>query len=214
MVLSSHSTLGDTGRSTGWYLPEAAHPWKTFTEAGFGVDFVSPKGGVNPFDGFDDTDADQVAFLKAFGGVGPTTMTPWEVDPSRYRAVFYVGGHGTMWDFAENEQIAKIARQIYEASGAVAAVCHGPAGLVNVKMSDGTHLVAGKKVSAFTDAEEEAVGLTNVVPYLLSSTLASRGALLESAPNFAPKVVVDGRLITGQNPASAAGVAAAVVTLM
>jgi putative intracellular protease/amidase len=214
MVLSSHSTLGDTGRSTGWYLPEAAHPWKTFTEAGFEVDFVSPLGGANPFDGFDESDATQVAFLQKFGPSGPVTKTPAEVDSSNYDAVFFVGGHGTMWDFANNTQLATTAAAIYENGGSVAAVCHGPAGLVNITLSDGSYLVAGKKLSAFTDAEEEAVGLTQVVPYLLASTLIERGALHDAAPNFQAKVVVDGRLVTGQNPASAAGVAAEVVALV
>jgi putative intracellular protease/amidase len=214
MVLSSHSTLGDTGRATGWYVPEAAHPWRAFIDAGFDVDFVSPKGGANPFDGFDEADTTQVAFLDTFGPSGPITKSPDDVDPAAYDAVFYVGGHGTMWDFADNTVIAATAAAIYERGGAVAAVCHGPAGLVNIKLSNGDYLVKGKKVSAFTDAEEDAVGLTSVVPYLLASTLVARGALHDAAPNFQAKVIVDGRLVTGQNPASASGVAAELVALL
>ncbi len=212
MVLTSHSVLGSTGRSTGWYVPEAAHPWKQFTDAGFAVDFASPKGGVNPFDGFDDQDPVQVSFMRAFGPNGPSTMVATDIDPAAYAAIFYVGGHGTMWDFADNRTLADSAAAIYEAGGVVAAVCHGPAGLVNITLSDGSPLVAGKRVSAFTDAEEAAVGLADEVPFLLASTLVSRGALHEPAENFQPNVVVDGRLVTGQNPASAVGVADAVVT--
>ncbi len=211
MVLSSHTELGNTGRKTGWYVPEAAHPWKAFTDAGHQIDFVSPKGGVTAFDGFDDNDIVQKEFLAAFNGVGPAAMRPDQVNPSQYDAIFYVGGHGTMWDFADNTSIAESASSIYEAGGTVAAVCHGPAGLVNVTLSDGSPLVAGKRLSAFTDDEEAAVGLTEVVPFLLASTLVGQGAIHEPAPNFEAKVVVDGRLVTGQNPASASGVAAAVV---
>lgn len=211
MVLSSHSTLGSTGRSTGWYVPEAAHPWKLFTDAGFVVEFVSPKGGVNPCDGFDENDAVQVEFMKAFEPGGPDTLTPHAVNPDDYATVFYVGGHGTMWDFADNVGLAQTAAAIYESGGIVAAVCHGPAGLVNITLSDGTRLVNGKRISAFTDAEEAAVGLAEVVPYLLASTLTERGALHEAVENFQPNVVIDGRVITGQNPASAQGVAEAVL---
>jgi putative intracellular protease/amidase len=214
MVLSSHSQLGDTGRSTGWYAPEAAHPWKQFAAAGFEVEFASPTGGNSPFDGFDPEDLVQQEFFSVFGTTGPTALASTSVDPSRYEAIFYVGGHGTMWDFADNVALANSAASIYEAGGVVAAVCHGPAGLVNIKLANGLALVAGKHLAAFTDAEEEAVGLTGVVPYLLASTLAERGAILESAPNFEAKVVVDGRLVTGQNPASADGVAREVVVLL
>jgi putative intracellular protease/amidase len=214
MVLSSHAQLGTTGLSTGWYVPEAAHPWKQFVAAGFAVEFASPLGGTNPFDGFDPADPVQQEFLAAFGTSGPSTLAAWSIEASRYDAVFYVGGHGTMWDFADNAALASAGANIFESGGVVAAVCHGPAGLVNINLSDGSPLVAGKRLAAFTDAEEAAVGLTDVVPYLLASTLVSRGAHHEAAPNFEAKVVVDGRLVTGQNPASADGVAREVVALL
>jgi putative intracellular protease/amidase len=213
-VLSSHDQLANTGRQTGWYLPEAAHPWSIFSTTGIDCAFVSPKGGVNPMDGVDRDDPEQAAFLAHFGPDGPFTMTPDEVVAIDYDAVLYVGGHGTMWDFADNGVLSEIATSIYERGGVVAAVCHGPAGLVNVKLSDGTYLVAGRTMAAFTDAEERAVGLADVVPFLLSSTLASRGAILHAADNFAANVVVDGRLVTGQNPASAVGVGRAVAELI
>jgi putative intracellular protease/amidase len=212
MVLTSHSVLGETGKPTGWYVPEAAHPWKQFTEAGFEVDWVSPLGGTPAFDGYDANDPVQAEFMAAFAPAGPATMSPDLVDASAFDAVFYVGGHGTMWDFADAKEIATKAVSIYEDGGIIAAVCHGPAGLVNLVLSNGQPLVAGKHLSAFTDDEEAAVGMTQTVPYLLASTLVKRRAIHEAAPNFEAKVVVDGRLITGQNPASATGVAAAVVT--
>ncbi len=214
MMLSSHTQLGDTGRETGWYLPEAAHPWREFCEAGFSVDFVSPLGGVHRYDGFDENDPVQIAFLKEFGPDGPITQRADDVDASTYDAVFYVGGHGTMWYFADNTAMASRAATVFENGGVIGAVCHGPAGLVNVMLADGTLLVAGRRVSAFTDEEEEAVGLTSVVPYLLASKLKERGALHEGVANFSPHVVVDGRLVTGQNPASAEGVAKAVRELL
>jgi len=213
MVLTSHDKLGDTGRSTGFYVGEAAHPYAVFAREGIGVDFVSPQGGTPPQDGVDRGDAAQAAFLDdpAVSSALAATLTPADVDPADYDAVLYVGGHGTMWDFPDNERLAEITRQVWEAGGAVSAVCHGPAGLVNVKLSDGSYLVAGKTVAAFTDAEELAVGLQEEVPFLLASTLVQRGAHHTTAANFQPNVEVDGRLVTGQNPASAAPLAEALV---
>jgi len=213
MVLTSHDKLGDTGRSTGFYVGEAAHPYEVFAREGIHVDFVSPRGGTPPQDGVDRADAAQAAFLDdpAVASALAATLTPADVDPADYDAVLYVGGHGTMWDFPDNEELADITRQVWEAGGAVAAVCHGPAGLVDVKLSDGSYLVAGKTVAAFTDAEERAVGLHEEVPFLLASTLVKRGAHHTSAANFQPNVEVDGRLVTGQNPASAAPLAEALV---
>jgi putative intracellular protease/amidase len=125
--------------------------------------------------------------------------------------VFFAGGHGTMWDFADSPAVQKVIREIWEAGGIVSAVCHGPAALVNARLSDGSYLVAGKKLAAFTDDEEAEVKYTKVVPYLLATTLKERGALHQPAPNWTENVVTDGRLITGQNPASAHGVGTAVV---
>jgi putative intracellular protease/amidase len=214
MVLTSHDKLGDTGRSTGWYLPEAAHPWKVFARQGWALDFVSPKGGRNPMDGVDLDDPIQREFLEVFGDRGPDTVTADQVDANEYDVVFYVGGHGAMWDLPEDQPLSSKAAAIYENGGVVAAVCHGPAGLVNIKLSDDSYLVAGRELSAFTDAEEDAVGLSDVVPFLLASKLQERGAAHKPAPNFVAQVVADGRLITGQNPASATGVAEGVVSVL
>jgi putative intracellular protease/amidase len=214
MMLTNHDELGDTGKKTGWYLPEAAHPWKVFTDAGFDLTWASPEGGVAEMDGVDLMDPVQAEFLESFGSNGPTTVAAESIAPSAYDAIFYVGGHGAMWDFADDETLDRIAMTIYESNGVISAVCHGPAGLTNLKLNSGEYLVTGKNVAAFTDAEEEASGLTNVVPFLLSSVLEKRGAKLVAAANFEAKVVTDGRLITGQNPASARGTAEAVVAAL
>ncbi|GAB4209104.1 MAG: type 1 glutamine amidotransferase domain-containing protein [Roseiflexaceae bacterium] len=209
IALTSHGQLGDTGRSTGFYLPEVAHPYHVFTQAGYAVDFVSPQGGQPPVDGVDRSDPIQAAFLdnaEVLGRVS-TSLRPEQANPTEYAAILFAGGHGVMWDFAENPPLSALTARIYEQGGAVAAVCHGPAALVNLRLSDGALLVAGKQVACFTDEEEAAVGLTEVVPFLLETTLRERGALITKAPNFQAHTAVSERLVTGQNPASATPVA-------
>lgn len=210
MILSSHEPLGDTGKSTGWYLSEAAHPWKVFDGAGHGMTWVSPKGGFAPIDGKDLDDDTNVEFLDVFGDKGPETVTPDQVDATDFDAIFYVGGHGTMWDFPDDAELSSLASSIYSDGGVVAAVCHGPAGLLNIEV-DGEKLVAGKRVAGFTNSEESSAELTDVVPFLLEDRLEQAGADHQAGPDFEENVVVDGRLVTGQNPASANAVATAVV---
>ena len=142
------------------------------------------------------------------------TLSPQEIDPSEYSAVFFAGGHGVMWDLPNDRELAQITAAIYERNGIVGAVCHGPAGLVNVRLSDGSYLVAGKTLAAFTNEEEEAVELTEQMPFLLETKLIERGARHTEADNFQPHVVKSDRLITGQNPASATGVAEQMVELL
>ncbi len=216
IVLTSHDTLGDTGKETGFYLPEVTHPLDAFTKAGLMVDFVSPKGGKAPMVGIDLEDPLNKAFLDDSEQVSrvENTLNPAQIDPAEYGAIFYAGGHGTMWDFADNQELAAIAATIYEAGGIVGAVCHGPAALVNIKLSDGKYLVANKTVAAFTNEEEAAVGLTEIVPFLLESKLIERGAKFTKVPNFEVCVVECDRLVTGQNPASAGGVGERMVELM
>jgi putative intracellular protease/amidase len=216
LVVTSHGTLGDTGRKTGFYLSEVTHPYDVFTRAGLDIDFVSPKGGKAPMDGVNLEDPLNKAFLENPQTLAlvENTLNPDRVDPSQYQAIFYAGGHGTMWDFPNHEKLAKIAATIYEQGGVVAAVCHGPAGLVNIKLSNGEYLIADKNVTSFTNEEEEAVELTKVVPFLLESELIERGAKFSGAPKFAPHVIVSARVVTGQNPASATGVGEAVVNLI
>src|SRR5690606_16623658 len=132
------------------------------------------------------------------------------VNPEEYSAIIFAGGHGTMWDFPNTPEVADLSTAIYENGGIVAAICHGPAALVNIQLSNGQFLVAGKRVTGFSNAEEDAIELTPVMPFLLETELKNRGALYESAPLWQEKVVIDSRLITGQNPASAKGVGEAV----
>lgn len=216
IALTSHGSLGGTGRKTGFYLPEVAHPWKVFTDAGYEVDLVSVQGGEPPMDGVDLSDSVQSAFLadSRMGDRLTATPRPGEIDPAEYSAIFYAGGHGTMWDFPGNGDLAGLARDIYEAGGVVAAVCHGPAALVNITLSDGSYLIDGKQLASFTNEEEAAVGLTDVVPFLLQTALEERGAKHSGGDNFQAHVVTDGRLATGQNPASSSGVAKAVVDVL
>ena len=213
-VVTSHNVKGSTGQPTGFYLSEVSHPWEALQAAGLEIDFVSPKGGKAPVDGLNLNDTANKAFWEntVCRQKVENTMKPSEVKPDDYVAIHFAGGHGTMWDFADNAEIAAIAAKIYENNGVVSAVCHGPAGLVNIKLSDGSYLVAGKKVNAFTNEEEIAVKLENVVPFMLETKLIERGAIFEKAGLWQEKVVVDGRLITGQNPTSARKVGVELLT--
>lgn len=212
LVLTSNDDLAGV-RKTGYFVGEAAHPWRRFVDAGWTVDVASIEGGVPPQDGFDADDAAQVAFLADPRIAGQLADTPKlsDVDPSGYDAVLFVGGHGTMWDFPTAPAVNTLGRSIYERGGIVSAVCHGPSALVGITLSDGAPLVAGKRVAGFTNAEEAAVGLTDTVPFLLADRLTALGAIHLPGPDFTEQVVVDGRLVTGQNPQSAYGVADAVI---
>jgi putative intracellular protease/amidase len=216
IVLTSHDRLGDTGKKTGAYLPEITHPYEVFTKAGVAVEFVSPKGGRVPLDGVDLDDPINKTFLDDPKRMGllENTAKASGVDPKGYAAVFYAGGHGTMWDFPDDPSLAAIAAAVYDRGGVVGAVCHGPAGLVNVKLAGGQYLVAGKRVAAFTNEEEAAVEKSKIVPFLLETKLTERGAEVKTAAKFTRNVVTSERLVTGQNPASAAGVAEEMVKLL
>lgn len=215
-VLTSHGQKGATGQPTGFYLSEASHPHRVLVDRGYDVDFVSPAGGEPPVDGMDLDDPVNKAFWfdEGIRAAVRETRRPSQVDAGDYEAIFFVGGHGAMWDFPDNETMQALTTELYEAGGVVGGVCHGPAALVNVRLSDGRYLVEGKSVSAFTDSEERAVELDEVVPFLLASTLQARGARHASAADFEPKVAVSGRLVTGQNPASAEAVGAQMLTLL
>ncbi|MCR6640393.1 MAG: type 1 glutamine amidotransferase domain-containing protein [Sporocytophaga sp.] len=212
-VVTSHDKKGNTGKPTGFYLSEVAHPWEILQNAGYEIDFVSPKGGMPPVDGFDLEDPINKKFWEntEYKQKLEHTMKPSEVDPRQYIAIFYAGGHGAMWDFADNTELAKIAADIYERNGVVSAVCHGPAGLVNIKLSNGKYLVEGKKINAFTNEEEKAVGLSETVPFLLEQKLIERGAKFEKSGLWQVHVVTDQRVVTGQNPASATEVGKAIL---
>jgi len=203
-VLTSHNSLGNTGEKTGFYLSELTHPWDVLKSAGYEIDFVSPLGGLVPIDGLDLNDLINKKFVDSqdYSKIS-NTLKPVQVNTHDYVAVHYVGGHGTMWDFPENTEIQNISREIYENGGVVSAVCHGPAGLVNLKLSNGDYLVNGKRVNSFTNEEEIARKLDKVVPFMLETKLKERGALFEKSDLWQEHVTVDERLVTGQNPASA-----------
>ncbi len=200
-VVTSHDKKGSTGEATGYYLAEVSHPWKVLTDAGYEIDFISPKGGNPPVDGFDLSDPDNKAFWEdsLYHNKISHSLKPSAVKTSDYTAIYYAGGHGAMWDLADNKAIANIASAIYENNGIVAAVCHGPAGLLAIKSANGKYLLDGKKVNGFSNEEEALVKLSDVVPFLLEDQLKKRGGLYEKSGPWQEHVVVDQRVITGQN---------------
>lgn len=212
-VVTSHNKKGNTGEETGYYLGEVSHPWEVLHKAGYEIDFVSPKSGTPPVDGFDLKDPVNKEFWenKKYKNKIDHSLKPSEINPTHYSTIFYAGGHGAMWDFADNKELSAIASKIYENGGIVAGVCHGPAGLLNIQLSNGKYLVDGKKVNAFTNEEESEVKLANVVPFLLEDLLKERGAQFEKSGLWQNHVVNDQRVITGQNPQSAKSVGEAIL---
>ncbi len=208
-VVTSHSELGDTGKKTGYWLSEVTHPWSILDFA-YEIDVVSPKGGKPPVDPASLDLSDQInkkywedpAWQKKM----EHTMTPAGVNPEEYRAIFYAGGHGAMWDFPNNRELAKIAQAIHDNGGFVSAVCHGPAGLLDISLDNGKLLIEGMRLDSFTNKEEELNGTAQVVPFLLQTALVDKGANFDAAPPWSDHVVVDRRLVTGQNPMSALSV--------
>ena len=216
IVVSSHAKLGDSGEATGYWLSEVTHFYHVVARHGFAVDFVSPTGAPAAMDPASrDLDDDlNRAFVEnpSLHAALDLPLAPTAVDPSRYVAIYFAGGHGTMWDFASAAAVAELAARIWQAQGFIAAVCHGPAGLLAIQGPDGRLLIAGKRVTGFANVEERLVGKASVVPYSLQDRLTAGGGLYEKALlPFSAHVVRDGRLITGQNPRSAAGVAEALV---
>lgn len=218
IVVTSHAQLGDTGQLTGSYLPEVTHPYAALVTHGIQVDIASIAGGRAPIDpsSLDSSDARNQSFLET-----PESRTKFEqtpalasIDPRQYQAVIFAGGHGTMWDFRDSADAQRVAAAIYEQGGVVAAVCHGAAALVDVRLRSGRYLLQGRKVTAFSNSEEEAIGLHKVVPFSMESALVQRGADYSKAELWQAHVQIDGRLVTGQNPASAAGVGEAVAELL
>lgn len=219
LVLTNHADMGDTGEPTGFFLAEAAHPWHVFNDAGWIVVLASPLGGDAPIDprSLAEPDEEGQHFLDKFakegpdGFVVPGTARLTSMKASAFEAIFFAGGHGTMWDFPDGPGVRETAEGVYRSGGVVAAVCHGPAALVNLRARGGDPLVSGRRVTGFTNAEEDAVELTDAMPFLLETRLRELGAEFVGAGNFEENIVVDGRLVTGQNPASARGSAEAVV---
>ena len=215
-AVTSNGKKGDTGESTGYYLSEVAHPWNVLHRAGYDIDFISPKGGKPPVEAVDLDDPLNAAFWNDEAGRARVERSrrPDEIDSDDYAALFFAGGHGTMWDFPGNPELAKLILAFHGEDKVIAAVCHGPSALADVKLENGRYLVEGKRINAFTDDEERAVGMDKIVPFLLESRLIERGARFEKSGLWQPHVAVDGRLITGQNPQSATGVGEAMLRLL
>ena len=208
MILTSHDQLGDTGKKTGFWLEEFAAPYYVFRDAGATITLASPKGGQPPLDPQSDAPDAQTDATKRFKGdleanaQLAATHKLSDIDIAQYDAVFYPGGHGPMWDLANDSASIALIQDALAAGKPVAAVCHAPAALKNVKNADGTPLVQGKTVTGFSNSEEDAVGLSDVVPFMLEDTLKEQGGEYSRGDDWAVHVVEDGLLITGQNPAS------------
>jgi len=220
MVLTAHDALGASGKKTGFWLDEFAAPYYAFKDAGADVVLASPRGGRPPIDPRSDAADLQTDDTRRFRA-DPTAQTRLastvklaDIAAEDYDAVFYAGGHGAMFDWAEEPASIARAETLFAAGKPVSAVCHGSAVFRHTKGPDGELLVRGKKVAGFTNTEEAAVGLTDAVPYLVEDMLRQKGGLYSKADNFQAHVVADGNLVTGQNPASSKGVAAEVVRLL
>jgi putative intracellular protease/amidase len=208
MVLTSHSELGNTGKKTGFWLEEFASPYFVFRDAGAEITLASPLGGQPPLDPKSDEAAAQTAATARFKqdaaaqSALATTVALSKVRAADFDAVFYPGGHGPLWDLANDQHSIHLIESAYAAGKPVAFVCHAPGVLRNVKAKDGTPIVKGKHVTGFSNAEEDAVQLTGVVPFLVEDELKRLGGLYAKGPEWSSFVLVDGNLITGQNPAS------------
>ncbi|WP_060481835.1 type 1 glutamine amidotransferase domain-containing protein [Pseudomonas sp. NBRC 111119] len=217
MVLTSHDQLGNTGKKTGFWLEEFAAPYYVFIDNGADVTLASPKGGQPPLDPKSDeadaqTDATRRFASDAEGQAALADTVPLDqVDPYHFDAVFYPGGHGPLWDLAEDKHSITLLQAFYAANKPIAAVCHAPGVLKNVKAPDGHPAVKGKQVTGFTNSEEAAVGLTDVVPFLVEDMLKAKGGAYSKGADWSSHVVEDGHLITGQNPASSEAAAEALL---
>jgi putative intracellular protease/amidase len=210
MVLTSHDELGTTGKKTGFWLEELAAPYYAFLDAGAEITLASPKGGQPPLDPKSDEPDSQTDETRRFHAdsaaqaVLASTVKLDTVDQEEFDAVFYPGGHGPLWDLANDKHSISLIEQTLQAGKPVALVCHAPGVLRDVKNADGMPLVKGKKVTGFTNSEEEGVGLTEVVPFLVEDVLKQNGGLYSRGDDWQSYTVQDGLLITGQNPGSSA----------
>jgi putative intracellular protease/amidase len=220
MVLTSHSELGDTGEKTGFWLEEFAAPYYAFVDAGADVVIAAPEPGHPPIDPRSSepenlTDATH-RFKHDVAGkaklANPISLD--QIDVSSVDALFFPGGHGPMWDLASSDATAKLVESFYAQDKVIGAVCHGPAALVNAQTSQGDSILKGKKLTGFTNDEEKAVQLDQVVPFALETRLRELGGEFSKADVFQPYVVTDGLLVTGQNPPSSASTAQAIVKLL
>ncbi|MBS0968741.1 type 1 glutamine amidotransferase domain-containing protein (plasmid) [Chimaeribacter arupi] len=217
IVLTSHDQLGNTGRKTGFWLEELAAPYYAFKEAGAHITLASPAGGQPPLDPKSNEPMFQTDLTRRFEADAEATaqlaatVRLDSVSSADFDTVFYPGGHGPLWDLAEDSHSIALIESFVAANKPVAFVCHAPGVLRHVKTPDGKPLVEGKKVTGFTNTEEEAVGLTNVVPFLVEDELIAKGGIYSKGEDWGSYVVTDGRLITGQNPTSSAATAARLI---
>lgn len=215
-VISSHGKMGDTDEKTGWWISEASHPWKILHQAGYEVDFVSPEGGKAPMTGEDSKDIINKEFLDN-GDIQrkiQNTMRPDEVNIDNYSAIHFVGGHGAVWDFPDNLDLAKIAAKFWEQGKIVSAICHGVAGLLNVKLRGGELLIKNRNLTSFTDMEEKLIHKCDIVPYLLQCELMLKGGIFHITKPWGDNVQVHERLITGQNPQSGLSLGKALLSML
>jgi len=214
MIVTSNSRMGETGKPTGIWTEELTVPYYIFLDAGIEIEIESPLGGAAPFDpssikalGQNDANTDRfLADTEAQHKIAQT-MKVSQVDVGRFDAVFFPGGHGTMWDLPNDAGVTRTVESAYALGKVIAAVCHSPAGLVTAKRPDGQSILFGKRVNGFTDDEEAAAGLTDIVPFKLETRIRELGGKFEKTANWQPFAVRDGQLITGQNPASSTLVA-------
>ena len=220
MVLTSHGALGDTGKKTGFWLEEFAAPYFVLSDAGAAITLASPKGGQPPLDPTSDAPAAQTDDTRRFKGDAgaqaalANTVKLSDLDLAAFDAVFYPGGHGPLWDLAEDPVSIHLIEYFARGGKPIAAVCHAPAIFRHTKAADGKPLVSGRNVSGFTNSEEAAAGLTDVVPFLVEDMQVANGAVYSKGADWASHVVEDGKLVTGQNPASSKEAALALVTLL
>ncbi|GHO45865.1 type 1 glutamine amidotransferase domain-containing protein [Ktedonospora formicarum] len=220
MVLTSHEQLGNTGKKTGFWLEEFAAPYYVLKDAGVTITLASPKGGQPPLDPKSDQPENQTEMTKRFRSDSVAmkelahTKKLADISASDFDAVFYPGGHGPMWDMPDNPHSIALIEALVKADKPVSAVCHAPVAFINAHDAQGQPLVKGKHVAGFSNEEEAAVGLTTVVPFLLEDKLKERGGIYSSNKAFVPYVQVDGKLITGQNPASSGPAAKALLQLL
>jgi putative intracellular protease/amidase len=219
MVLTSHNILGNTGKPTGFWLEEFTAPYYAFLDAGAQITVASVKGGQPPIDPKSDEPGNQTDTMERFKKdsaaqkVLANTIKLSEVTSTGFDTVFYPGGHGPLWDLVDDKKSISLIEEFYNAGKPVAAVCHAPAVFKNVKY-EGHPIVKGKRVTGFANSEEEAVQLTKVVPFLVEDELKREGGLYEKGPDWSVYTIVDGRLITGQNPASSGPAARELVKLL
>lgn len=213
-VLTNAATIGPHGRATGYFFPEVAHPFEVFENEGVAVEFASPRGGAIPEDGYDAKDPAQRAFRESAGYRRMNRSRRLdEVDVTDYDAIFFPGGLGPMVDLSKDPEVKRAVMRAWNAGKLVGAVCHGPVALLGATLEDGTSFVRGRKLTAFSNAEEEGYAKADV-PFELETALREAGAVFDSAAPWQPKVIVDGRLMTGQNPASAGPLAKEIVAAL